>query len=273
LQDEEEEEKGRQAAMRSRSAKAVACVAAAALCAFAVSSSAEVVQQGNLRVAFEGKLSPRKLPRKGTRPVAVSIGGQVHTADGSEPPQLRKIEIAINRHGKLDYKGLPTCRLEEIQPSTDREALQACKDAKVGEGRFFANVSIPGQAPFPSRGRLIAFNGIEDGKPAIFAHVYGPDPVPTSYTLPLRIGKTQGAFSTTLTAALPHVTGKAGFITGIRLALHRNFTYKGRPRSYLSAGCPAPKGLSAVPFKLARATFAFAGQKLSKVLVRSCGVG
>ena len=259
--------------MRSRQVKAAVCAAAIALCAFAVSSPAETAQKGNLRVSFNGRLSPKRLPRQGTSPVTVSIGGRLHTTDGSEPPQLRRIEIAINRHGKLDYRGLPACRLEEIQPSTNQEALAACRQAKVGEGRFYASVAIPGQAPFPARGKLIAFNGTEHGRPVIFAHVYGDDPVPTSYTLPLVIGKTKGTFATTLSATLPGVTGKAGFITGIELNLHRDFRYRGQRRSYLSAGCPAPAGLSAAPFELARASFSFAGRELSSVLRRSCRVG
>jgi hypothetical protein len=240
------------------------------LCAFAVAGSAESVQHGHLRVRFNGKLSPSVLPRYGARAVAVSIGGRVRTTDGSEPPQLRRIELAINRHGHFETSGLPTCRLEQIQPSTNEQALAACRHAKVGEGLFFANVAIPGQAPFPSRGRLIAFNGVEDGRRVIFAHVYGDEPVPTSYTLPFFIERAKGTFSTKLSAALPHVTGKAGFITGIQLNLHRTYRFRGKRRSYLSAGCPAPKGINLAPFKLARATFVFAGRSLSSVLTRSC---
>ena len=55
--------------------------------------------------------------------------------------------------------------------------------------------------------------------------------------------------------------------------LGRNFTYRGKRRSYLSASCPAPKGFSRAPFPLARAGFAFkGGRKLGATLVRSCGV-
>jgi hypothetical protein len=140
----------------------------------------------------------------------------------------------------------------------------------VGEGRFFADVSIPGQTPFPSRGRLIAFNGIEDGRPVIFAHVYGDEPVPTSYTLPFRISHGGGTFSTTLSTSLPHVTGRAGFITGIQLSLHRSYRYHGERRSYLSAGCPAPDGINLAPFDFVRASFVFAKRTLSSVLRRTC---
>jgi hypothetical protein len=256
--------------MRAPRPKAALLLALLAILTAAVSSQAETAHSGALRVKFSGALNPSRLPRHGTRAVAVTIGGRVSTTDGSEPPQLRRIEIAINRFGRLDYHGLPTCRLEDIQPSTNAHALQECGRSKVGEGLFFANVAIPGQTPFPSRGKLIAFNGIEHGRPVIFAHVYGDQPVPTSYTLPLRITHRRGTFSTILTAALPHVTGKAGFITGIQLNLHRTFRYRGHRHSYLSAGCPAPEGINLAPFNLARATFVFAHRSVSSVLHRTC---
>jgi len=238
-------------------------------------AGAEVAQKGSVRVTFSGEISPQKLPRKGAVPIAVSVGGKVSTTDRSQPPQLRRIEIAINKAGHLDYKGLPACRLEEIQPATTQNALEACGESKVGTGTFSANVSIPGQTPFPSKGKTIAFFGTDEGHPTIFAHVYGTQPVPTSFTLPLRIGRAKGTFSTTLITSLPEVTGKAGFITGIELNLHRNFTYRGKAHSFLSAGCPAPSGFSKAVFPLARASFSFAsgGGTLSKVLVRNCKVG
>ncbi|HEX6455876.1 MAG TPA: hypothetical protein VF009_05090 [Solirubrobacterales bacterium] len=248
-------------------------VTVAALAALAAVGRAEVIQHGSLRISFEGKLNPKRLPRHGAAPVAVSVGGHVTTTDGSTPPQLRKIEIGINRHGRFDYSGLPACRLEEIQPSTTTNAMRACGPSKVGVGSFAANVAIPGQTPFPSAGKMIAFNGVEGGKPVIFAHVYGTRPVPTSFTLTLRMQQTRGTFGTTLVAYLPHVTGHAGFITGLSLNLHRTYRYRGSWHSYLSAGCPAPKGFSGSPFPLARASFTFAGGRtLGSTLVRSCKV-
>jgi hypothetical protein len=248
-------------------------LAAALLAAVAAVGHAEVIQHGNLRLSFQGRLNPDRLPRDGAAPVAVSVGGHVTTTDGSPPPQLRKIEIDINRHGRFDYAGLPACRLEEIQPSTTQNALRACGPAQVGVGSFTANVAIPGQTPFPSAGKLVAFNGVEEGKPVIFAHVYGTKPVPTSFTLTLRMGQAKGSFGTTLTTYLPHVTGHAGFITGLVLNLHRTFRSRGKWHSYLSAGCPAPKGFSRAPFPLARASFSFAGGRtLRSTLNRTCKV-
>jgi hypothetical protein len=234
---------------------------------------AETVQRGNLRVAFSAGISPTKLPRSGTAPVAVALGTRIRTIDRSVPPQLRKIEIAINRHGRFDFTGLPTCRRAQIQPSTTLESLRACGPAKVGEGRFSADVVIPEQSPFPSEGKLIAFNGTEHGRPVILAHVYGPNPIPTSYTFPLRIRHDRGTFGTVLGASLPNVTSKVAFVTHISLDLRRRYHYRGRTHSYLSADCPAPAGFPGAVFPLARASLDFAGgPTLTQVLTRSCRV-
>jgi hypothetical protein len=257
--------------------KAVLALGAVALAATALAvppAPAEVAQQGNLRVAFEGKLSPHELPRSGAAPISVSFGGRISTTDGLAPPQLREIEVALNRHGRLDRHGLPVCHLKRLQPSSNKDALKACRSSLVGEGFFTANVLIPGQAPFPSRGRVLAFNGTLGRAPVIFAHVYGTEPVPTSYTLPFAIRRDGGTFATVLSASLPDVTSDVGFVTGLRLELERRFRHRGKTHSYLGAGCPAPKGFPGAVFPFARASFSFAGgSTLSSTLTRSCRAG
>lgn len=245
------------------------------LLAFIVSAArAETVQKANLRVSFTGKISPAKLPRSGDAPIAVTVGGTITTTDGVPPPQLQGIEIAINRAGRFDSRGLPSCTYADVQPSTTAAAQAACGPAKVGEGSFAANVVIPEQSPFPSQGKIVAFNGIQKGKPVILAHVYGTVPVPLSYTLVLSMTPGKGTWGTVLRAALPEVTSDVAYITGISLTLNRRFTVDGKTHGYVSAGCPAPPGFPGATFSLARASFAFAGgQTLASTLQRSCRAG
>lgn len=234
-------------------------------------ANAELTQKGNLRVRFAGKLAPHALPRSAAAPVAITLGGRISTVDGSPPPQLQKIVLEINRHGRLFRKGLSVCHPREIQPSSTAEALRACGGSLVGEGSFTANVQLPQSSPFPSKGKVLAFNGRYRGRPAILAHVYGTQPIPTSYTLPFLIEPTEGTFGNILTASLPQVTGEWGFVTGISMTIRRNFTYRGTRHSYLSAGCPAAKGFRTALFRLARATFSFAdGRTLASTLTREC---
>jgi hypothetical protein len=236
-----------------------------------LASSSEVVQRGKLRVSFDGNLTPQTLPRHGSAPVKVSVAAKISSTDDGPPPQLRQIAIAINRNGHFTPKGLPVCNLRDIQPATTANALKACRGALVGEGTFSAKVLLAQQAPFPSDGKVYAFNGVLHGKPAILAHVYGTDPVPTSFTLPFEIQSAKGTFGTVLRASLPEVTGNAGYVTGLSLTLGRSFSSHGKRRSYLSAGCPAPSGFPGATFPFAKASFAFAGKgNVDSTLTRSC---
>lgn len=244
-----------------------------ALVAFLAASAgetvAEPVQRGHLRVSFSAAFNPKRLPRAGAAPISVELGGRISTTDGTDPPGLRQIEIAINRHAILDPTAVPTCRLDEIQPSSTAYARRVCASARVGEGSFDAAVVIPEQSPYPSRGTVTAFNGVENGQPVILLHIYGTQPLPTSFTLPLRIGHGHGEFGRVLRGALPSVDVHVGFVTGISLRLDGRHGRAGNP--YLAAGCPAPAGFRQAVFPLARVSFAFnGGPTLRSTLRRSC---
>jgi hypothetical protein len=222
-----------------------------------------VSQKNGVRVAVNGKLSPSRLPRRGSVPVSVSVSGEIEPIDEATLPQLRKMTIAINGAGHLDLKGIPHCRIGHINPSTNQEALEACKSSLIGEGSFSADVKLPEQSPFPSEGRLLAFNGTIGGKPAIFGHIYGTKPLPTSFVLPFRVKQAKGTFGTILEAAFPKATGEWGYVTGISLNLNK--------KRFLSAGCPAPNGFSKAVFPLLQTNFSFAGGlQLKNTLTRSC---
>lgn len=235
-------------------------------------ASASVVEQRRgVRVSFDGKLTPHVLPRHGTAPVGIVVDAKIGATGGEDPPQLRRITIAINRNGRFTSKGLPACRVDQIQPSTTDGALAACRRSLVGEGHFSANVKLPQQSPFPSEGKVLAFNGKVNGKPAILAHIYGTDPAPTSTVLPFLLRSSRGTYGTTLEASLPQATGSWGYVTGLRMTLRRSFSYHGHSRSFLSAGCPAPAGFPSAAFPLAKTSFSFAGDlTLDAVLTRTC---
>lgn len=236
-------------------------------------AAAEVVQHGTLRLAVQGDLSPKTLPRTGTAPVSVRVGGRVSTTDGSEPPQLQKLTIEINRHGRIDGTGLPTCQAQAIQTASNGRALAVCGPALVGEGKFTGAISLPGTAPFPFEGKLLVFNALEHGRPALLGHIYSPHPFATSFVIGFSIrSQRSGDYGTVLTANLKQALGSKKNLTGIEMTLSRRYSYQGRARSYVSAGCPAPKGFPSVNYPLARTSFAFAGgAELTTVLNRSCG--
>lgn len=248
-------------------------LAALALAACAAASAA-VVQRGNLRITVLSQIQPYKLPRTTTAPIAVFIAGHIATPSGAVPPQLQKMTVKVNRHGLLQSVGLPTCSLAQLQPGSTERALENCGDALVGSGRFWASIVLPDQRPYPTRGRLLVFNGREHGRPVLFAHIYTTKPFATSFVITFAIKHIHdGAYGTELTASLPQALGTWGFVDRIKLTLRRRYQYRGKERSYFNAGCPAPSGTTVAAFPLARASFSFAaGETVGLTVVKSCGV-
>lgn len=237
-------------------------------------TTSEVVQKGNLRVNTTGKLAPNRLPRRGTAPIEVSVGGKFTTTDETLPPQLKGMRIELNRHGRLETTGLPECRVGQIHPASTRRALKACRSALVGRGSFEVEVVLAGQEPYPTKGRLLVFNGKYRGKPALLGQIYSAKPFTTSFVIPFVISKRKrGKYGLVLNAVVPPALTSWGHITGLNLNLKRRYGFKGRQRSVVSAGCPAPKGFPGALFSLARTTFRFVGgTQVTSGLTRSCKV-
>lgn len=235
---------------------------------------AEVVQTESLRLTVLSQIEPVKLPRVGTAPVAVFVSGHIATPDGSLPPQLRRMTIYVNRHGLLRSEGLPTCPLAAIRTASSDRAVSRCADALVGSGRFWASVVFPDQRPYPTRGRLLVFNGRSDGGPTLFAHIYTTVPFATSFVIAFRLRHVhKGPYGTELTASLPKALGEWGFVDRIKLTLRRRYAFAGRRLSYFNASCPAPKGAAAATFPLARAAFRFGESKdIAITVTKTCRV-
>jgi hypothetical protein len=237
-------------------------------------AKAELVERGDLFIKFQGGIFPAALPRDTDAPITVSIEGTIRTLSGEKPPALRFISIAINRGGKIDSEGLPRCKRSQLEPATSEEALEACQQALVGEGHYAAEaLALPEQAEYALQGRVLAFNAVIDGKAAILAQVYGNEPVPNSRVFVFHIHHEQGTFGTILTATLPTALNRTGYLKQISLNLRRDFVYRGRGHSYVSAACAAPAGFTSAVFPFARVGMTFAdGRKLASTLTRSCQV-
>jgi hypothetical protein len=260
--------------MRRRGKRVSVLAVATIAFAFAVSlANAELIERGNLFVKFAGGIAPTKLPRHVNAPITVRVDGTVRTLSGERPPALRFITIAINRGGRIETKGLPVCRRSQIEAASSAQALAACRDSLVGSGRYVAGVTFPEQAPLPLQGKVLAFNTVIDGERAILAHIYGPKPFPNSRTFTFRIHSTRGTFGTILAAFLPRSLNESGYLRRIVLNLRRDYVYRGRTRSYLSASCGAPSGATIGIFPFVRVGMTFAdGRRLASTLIRTCTV-
>lgn len=234
-------------------------------------ASAEVIQRDGARVGIDAQLQPKALPRQGEKPVRLQLGLTVGAEPGAELPRLRAIELRLDRSVRLRPDAFPRCRVGQIQPSTSAGALATCGDALVGEGRFAAEILLPEQAPFPSRGKVLAFNGVYRGRPAILAHVYGTRPAPNAYTLPFRISA--GAGGNVLRASLPKATVQTGFVRQLRMTIGATHRRGGERVGYVSARCPATPGSGSALYPLARASLEFAGSAAMRgKLMRGCSV-
>ena len=240
----------------------------------AAATTAAVVQQEGLRITVQSQIQPYKLPRTGTAPIAVFIAGHIATPSGAVPPQLQRMTVKVNRHGLLQSRGLPTCTLARINAVSTQKALASCSDALVGSGRFWATIVLPDQRPYPTRGRLLVFNGRRRGSPVLFAHIYTTKPFATSFVITFGIKRIhEGPYGTELSASLPQALGSWGFVDRIKLTLRRKYELRGEQRSYFNAGCPAPPGTRTTVFPLALADFHFAeGKEVSLGVSKSCRV-
>lgn len=239
-----------------------------------VAAARQFVQRGTLRVAFEAKLLPHALPRERNAPVTVDLSGAIRTTDGSPPPQLREISIAMNRAGIVSTEGLPSCQAPQLQQTSTEAALAICRKALVGRGHFAANVDFSGSPVFPARGTVLVFNSSTKNRPGLLLHLYGSSPVRAAFVLPFRITRqSTGKFGTVFTTHIPRIASDKGYVTDIDLSIGRTYHYKGVQRSFISASCAAPAGFPGAFYELAKATFAFAGgQKLTSRLPSDCKV-
>ncbi|HEY6550834.1 MAG TPA: hypothetical protein VIY71_06515 [Solirubrobacterales bacterium] len=253
---------------------AISAVFALTILTGAVAARGELIQQGSLRVHFDGQLRPRALPREHRAPVTVSLEGAVSTSDGTRPPQLREMTVAVNRAGVVSATGLSTCSAPELQQTSTEAALRACRPALVGSGHFAANVDFPGAPLIPARGEILAFNSRIHGRPRMLLHLYGSSPVRAAFVLPFEIShRRQGRYGTVFSTKIPELASDLGYVTEIAMKISRTYNYKGQRRSFISASCAAPAGFAGAIFPLAKATFSFAnGQRLATGLSRDCKV-
>jgi len=225
-------------------------------------TGAEVNQHDGLRVSFDASIAPRTLPRDRPAPITVRLVGSIATVDGSRPPALQELSIAVNRAGKLSTRGLPTCAASALQQTTTEAALAACREALVGHGIFGASVDFPDAPKIPARGKVLVFNAHVKGHRGMLLHLYGSSPVRAAFVLPFEISQVRGGkFGTVFSTRIPTLASGLGYITELQLTIGRRYSFEGKRRSLLSANCAAPSGFTVGFFELARATFSFSDGK------------
>jgi hypothetical protein len=235
---------------------------------------AEVEREGDIVVSVEGGISPRALPRTGMAPVAVTLDSTFKSAEGSDPPpQLRTIAVGINRAGKVFDRGLPTCRVRRIQPTTIKAARRICGSAIVGGGHVQVQVHLANQPTFTFKGPLLVFHAEPAaGHRRLLAQVYGRKP-PSAFVLTFNVLEKQGTFGTVIKTTLPKPARQWAYVTHFDMKLRRVYTYQGQKYSFISAGCAAPEGFPGAVYPFARANFGFEeNTHVVTTLIRDCTV-
>jgi len=231
------------------------------------------IQKEGIRVRANAEFAPRTLPGNRLAPVTVQVGGRIEAVDGSAPPVLAKLSIAINRASRISVAGLPTCTAARLQQTTSHAALASCRPALVGNGSFAADVDFPEDHTVSVSGRALAFNARVGKRPGILLHFYVSSPVKAALILPLTITHRKGELGTVLSAHVPTLAAGLGHITELHLKLGRRYSYRGERRGFLNARCAAPPGFTGGPFQLAELSLDFVGGKhVDGTIERACRV-
>ncbi len=204
------------------------------------SGNRKVWCSGNICVVDDGGIFPTKLPRHGKAPITALLNGEISTRDGTHPPALQTLDLEVDRTIDIDAVGLPTCRAREIESRTSSDAKNACSGAIVGSGTAEVEVAFPEQRPFSSRGSVVLFNGGVHGQTtSVLLHAYVNVPAPTAIVTKATVTRIhRGRFGLHIAARIPKIAAGSGSVTMFELRVGRKFTYQGKKKSFLVAGCP-----------------------------------
>jgi hypothetical protein len=198
-----------------------------------------IVKVGNLPIELSGGFRPTRLPKNKLAPVHLIISGDFQT--GSSPlPALKEAIFEIDRNVALGAKGLTVCTPWKIITTEMVPRWKVCKPAWVGEGEMEFEIAFIETPPFLVKSQAMAFNGpIEDGVRTIFVYAFIPNPVSATVWVTIEVSKIRHSrYGTRWVATVPIIAGGSGSVKSFKLEFFRQFTYKGKKRSYLLARCP-----------------------------------
>jgi hypothetical protein len=236
-------------------------------------AGAEQTGRPGVVVSFDGKISPRNLPRQRPAPVSLELRGSVRGTDGAPPPQLQRVEFAFGARGGLDTAGLPVCPRARLRNATQRQALARCRSALVGRGEIATEVPLDPAEPLLADAGVLAFNGRSGGRPAVWVHAYSASP-PVSFVLPFYLRRLRtGAYGVLMRSPVRHALGRWPRMRAFSVTLGRRYRAGAKLHSYLSARCPLPPRFSVLSVPVARATYYFAPRPtLTQPILRRCRV-
>jgi len=184
-------------------------------------------------------MQPRELPTKGNAPITLNSTTRINAKGGSTTPTLETIDFLIDKHGAVNSKLFPTCKLSKLEGTTPAQARQRCGAALVGKGTGKALVTLPGRAPFQITSPISFFNAAPTGgKPTLIAHAYETVPAPKALLVPIVIEKvSRGRYGFQVQVEMPEIAGGYGAATLAEAAVGATRTRNGKKVGYVSAHC------------------------------------
>jgi hypothetical protein len=216
-----------------------ALLAAAAALACAAAALAVTTQIGTLKVSATAEFQPRQFPEHGTVPAHFGSIVRIGTINGSQPPALKKLVFEFDKHGRINFKGVPTCTAAQLEGTTPGEARKRCAGALLGTGVGKARVLLEGKPAFTVTSPISIFNAPpEGGEPTLIAHAYETVPAPQALITQFKVERIHhGRYGYRTEIELPEIAGGDGAATLSEVKFGRTFKHGGREVGYAEAEC------------------------------------
>lgn len=216
---------------------AVAITALALACAAA--ALAVTLEFGPLKVSATAEFEPRGFPAHGTAPTTFTSTVHIRNFSGGAPPALKSLSFEFDKHGKINFKGVPTCSRAKLEGTTPSQARKVCAAALIGTGKGKARVEMPGKAPFAISSPISIFNAPPvGGKPTMIAHAYETIPSPQALLTEFSVERIHhGRYGYRAEVQLPEIAGGDGAAILAETQFGRTYTRHGRKVGYIEAEC------------------------------------
>lgn len=210
-----------------------------ALLVGAAAAFAITTQIGPLKVSATGEFEPRAFPAHGTVPTSFTSTVRIRSLNAKPPPALKSLTFEFDKHGRINFKGVPTCTMAKLEGATPSQARSRCAGALVGTGVGKARVELPGKEPFTMTSPISIFNAPpQGGEPTLIAHAWETVPSPQALLTEFSIEKiNHGRYGYRTEIALPPIAGGDGVATLAEASFGRTFKHGGKEVGYVEAEC------------------------------------
>jgi hypothetical protein len=210
-----------------------------ALLVVAAGALAITTQIGPLKVSATAEFEPRAFPAHGTVPTTFTSTVHIRALNGKAPPALKALTFEFDKHGRLNFKGVPSCTATQLEGATPSQARSRCAGALVGTGIGKARVELPGKAPFTMTSPISIFNAPQQGgEPTLIAHAWETVPSPQALLTEFSIEKiNHGRYGYRTEVELPPIAGGDGVAILAEASFGRTFSRGGHKVGYVEAEC------------------------------------